>query len=100
LVGFTQAAPGVVTPSVGVVVLGLVVGPVPGIVVVVVVVPGPVVVVVPGTMVVVVVVPGTVVVVIPGTLVVVVGDGVVPPVLAVAPGGPQSAPVERFTPPR
>jgi hypothetical protein len=100
LVGFTQAAPGVVTPSVGVVVLGLVVGPVPGIVVVVVVVPGAVVVVVPGTMVVVVVVPGTVVVVIPGTLVVVVGDGVVPPVLAVAPGGPQSAPVERFTPPR
>ena len=95
LVGFTQAAPGVVALSVGTVAPGLV-GEV---------VPGSVVVPVPGT---VVVVPGDVVVVVPGkvvrgkagAVVVVVVDGVVAPVLEVGPVGPQSAPVERFTPPR
>jgi hypothetical protein len=72
LAGFTQAAPGVVAPGV----------------------------VVSVPVVVVVVVPGDVVVVGAVVVVVVVADGVVPPVLVVGPGGPQSAPVERFTPPR
>jgi hypothetical protein len=107
LVGFTQAAPGVVALSVGTVEPGLVVEPVPGRVVVaagavvvvpgaVVVVPGAVVVVVPGAE-----VAGEVVVVVPGNVVVVVVvDDVVAPVLEVGPVGPQSAPVDRFTPPR
>jgi hypothetical protein len=106
LVGFTQAAPGVVALRVGTVAPGLVGEVVPGSVVVpvlgTVVVPGNVVVVFPGK-----VFPGKVFPgneapgkVVPGKVVVVVVDGVVAPVLEAGPVGPQSAPVERFTPPR
>jgi hypothetical protein len=108
LVGFTQAAPGVVDLRVGSVAPGLVVELVPGTVVVpapgtvvvpapgtVLVVPGAVVVVVPGTP-----LAGKEVVVVPGAVVVVVVDGVVAPVPEIGPVGPQRAPVERLTPPR
>jgi hypothetical protein len=101
LVGFTQAAPGVVALRVGTVAPGLVGEVVPGSVVVpvlgTVVVPGNVVVVFPGKVFPGNEAPGKVV---PGKVVVVVVDGVVAPVLEAGPVGPQSAPVERFTPPR